>query len=339
MSSVTHLVVTDNFAGVERYVSTVARGTAERGWTVRVIGGREEEMRRELPPEVLWAPASTLPGALGALRRTPTADVLHVHMTSAEVAAAFVRRGRVVVATRHFAARRGSSPGARWVAGLAARRLDGQIAVSDAVRQALGDPSMPVLLPGVLAVERVRRPQRTIVIAQRFEKEKRTVDAVTAFARSGLAAEGWLLEIYGEGAERGRIVSELERAGVVASARLSGWALDMPALLSRAGIVLAPGDRDSFGLLVVEAMAAGAPVVAAAAGGHLETLGAVPGARLYPPGQVEACAAQLHVLAREEPAEREAYGARLREWQREHLEVSGHVDRLLGHYTELMGIQ
>lgn len=337
MSSVTHLVVTDNFAGVERYVCTVARAAAEHGWTVRVLGGRADDMRRELPDEVSWIPAPTVRAAVAALRRSPRSDVLHVHMSAAEVAAAVVRRGRVVVSTRHFAARRGSSSLARAVTGLAARRLDAELAVSDAVRRAAGDPDMPVLLPGVPASEVARVPRRTVVVAQRFEKEKRTLDAVRAFAASGLAHDGWTLELHGEGSEQAIILAEVGALGIASSTRLPGWSRDVSALLAGAGIVLVPGDRDSFGLFVAEAMAAGAPVIAAAAGGHLETLGAAPGARLYPPGDIEACADELRLLARQDSSAREGYGARLRDWQRQHLDSSGHVDRLLHHYRELLG--
>lgn len=235
MRSVTHLVVTDNFAGVERYVSTVARGAAEHGWAVRVLGGRADDMRRELPAEVSWQPAPTVTAALTALHRSPRSDVLHVHMTAAEVAAAIVRPGRVVVATRHFAARRGSSPAARALGALAARRLDGELAVSDAVRRAAGNPDMPVLLPGVPANHALRTPGRTVVVAQRFEREKRTVDAVHAFARSGLTDDGWTLELHGQGDERDAIVAEVQHSRVASSTRLSGWAQDVSDLLSRAG--------------------------------------------------------------------------------------------------------
>lgn len=336
MKTVTHLVVTDNFAGVERYVSVVAGISAERGWAVRVLGGRERDMRRELLPGVLWAPAPTLVTALGALRRAPVSDVLHVHMTAAEVAAALVPRGRVVIATRHFASRRGSSPAARMAASLAARRLDGELAISETVRRASGDPKMRVLLSAVPVDERARSPQRTIVVAQRLEKEKRTTDVVKAFALSGIAAYGWTLEIYGQGSERERVLAEVERAHVGRSTRLHGWSDDMSSVLSSAGVVVAPADREPFGLLVAEAMAAGAPVLAAAGGGHLETLGAVPGARLYAPADVEACARELRTLSLEGPAQRQAYGDRLREWQRRHLAVEGHTDRLLEHYVALL---
>ena len=335
MRTLTHLVVTDNFAGVERYVTVVSRIAADHGWHVRVLGGREREMRRELPTSVEWAPAPTTGAALRALRATPRADLLHVHMTSAEIAAAVVPRGRRVLATRHFAAVPGSTAPARLAARLAARRLDAVVAVSDTVRRASGDPAMPVLLLGVPLNERERDPGRTVVVTQRLEQEKRTLDAVRAFARSGLAADGWSLEVYGEGAEAGAVRAELEAAGVGAGA-LRGWSEDVPSVLSRAGIVLAPADGEPFGLAVAEAMAAGAPVVAAAAAGHLETVGAVRGARTFVPRDPDDAARVLRALADESLAAREAYGASLREFQRSHLDADGHGAGLLALYERVL---
>ena len=40
MPSVVHVVTTANFAGVERYVSEVARETSYRGWRVATTGPR-----------------------------------------------------------------------------------------------------------------------------------------------------------------------------------------------------------------------------------------------------------------------------------------------------------
>ena len=48
MPSVVHVVATANFAGVERYVSNVARETVGRGWDVAVVGGHPEQMPVEL---------------------------------------------------------------------------------------------------------------------------------------------------------------------------------------------------------------------------------------------------------------------------------------------------
>lgn len=336
MRTLTHLVVTDNFAGVERYITVVSRIAQEHGWSVRVLGGREKEMRRELPDGVHWAPARTMTEALRTLRRGPMSEVMHVHLTTAEIASAVVRRGEVVVATRHFAAAPGSTPPARLAFGWAARRVDSTIAISETVRRACGDPSMPVLLLGVPVNDRPRQPERTVVVAQRLELEKRTADVVRAFARSGIAEQGWSLRIHGEGAEHDEVRAAMRAAGLGDSAVLLGWHSDMPSLLAGAGIVVASADGEPLGLVVAEAMAAGAPVLASAAAGHLETLGHAPDARLYIPRDVEDCARQLRALAEQPAEEREAYGAGLRAHQRLHLNAETHGEQLLAHYERVL---
>ena len=72
--------------------------------------------------------------------------------------------------------------------------------------------------------------------------------------------------------------------------------------MARAGIFLAPRPDEAYGLSVLEAMAAGLPVVAAGGGGHLETVGRLEHAALYPPGNLAAAADLLTGLA--EDAER-----------------------------------
>ena len=44
MPSVAHIVITANFAGVERSVCNVARETSTRGWEVAVVGGHPDRM-------------------------------------------------------------------------------------------------------------------------------------------------------------------------------------------------------------------------------------------------------------------------------------------------------
>ena len=62
-------------------------------------------------------------------------------------------------------------------------------------------------------------------------------------------------------------------------------------------------------------MAAGVPVVAAGGGGHLETVGSVHGALLFPPGDVHIAGTLLAQLADDDTA-RASYGQHLRNAQR-----------------------
>jgi glycosyltransferase involved in cell wall biosynthesis len=86
--------------------------------------------------------------------------------------------------------------------------------------------------------------------------------------------------------------------------------------MATAGLLLAPRPDEAYGLSVVEAMAVGLPVVAAAGGGHLETVGPVSGSGLFPPEDVAGAAAALRALAVDE-GRRAGYGEDLRAAQRE----------------------
>jgi glycosyltransferase involved in cell wall biosynthesis len=97
--------------------------------------------------------------------------------------------------------------------------------------------------------------------------------------------------------------------------------------LSRAGTGEKSNRRTKGGMpyLKVETYSLwGLPVVAASAGGHLETLGAVTGARMFTPGDADEAAALLCGLAAD-PLERREYGRSLREHQRNFLALAGHA--------------
>jgi len=107
--TVVHVVVTDGFAGVERYICQVAGALDGRGHRIHTIGGDPARMRSELPDTVSNRPAGHLVQAALALATSRDADLVHLHMTAAEGAAWLSRpmQRAPFVATRHFAADRG----------------------------------------------------------------------------------------------------------------------------------------------------------------------------------------------------------------------------------------
>jgi glycosyltransferase involved in cell wall biosynthesis len=333
-----HLVTTGSFAGVERYVAAVAAETARRGWDVTVVGGDGARMRAALGAEARWLRGDTPARGLAALARAGRADVCNAHMTLAEAVAVVGRplHRAPVVATRHFAAHRGASRLGGIVAPLLGRRLARQLAVSEYVARTVEAPTDAVVPSGVPGGPLRWRPEsRVVLVLQRLEPEKDTATALRAWEGSGLAADGWSLRVVGDGAERPaleRLVGERAIAGV----ELAGWTDDPAAELDRAGIVLSPGARDSFGLTVAEAMVAGVPVVAAAGGGHLETIGLVRDAPLFPPGDAASAAEQLRRLA--DDAARAALSAAVHAVALERLTLERHVDALLEQYA-LLGVR
>jgi glycosyltransferase involved in cell wall biosynthesis len=233
-------------------------------------------------------------------------------------------RARLVV-TRHFAARRGSSPAGRLARPVIARGVDVQIAISRFVADSIDGPST-VIHNGVHPSTDPDAPRsNAVVVMQRFEREKQTTTALQAWSASGLAARGWRLELYGRGAEGDALLSLTRRLGMAGSVDFRGFVDDPRARLARASIMLATAPAEPFGLSVVEAMAEGTPVVAADGGAHRETLGA--DGEFFAPGDAAACAELLVRLA-DSPERRGDLGARLRERQRAGFTITANVDRL-----------
>ncbi len=329
-----HVVVTDGFAGAERYVGQVASELDRRGHRVLTLGGDPARMRAELPDSVGNRPASRLLSAAAALATAGHVDVVHVHMTAAEGAAWLARpvQRAPVVATRHFAQRRGSSPLARTLARVTSRVVRQDIAISRFVAESIGSPSV-VIPNGVPDRPQAPLETPTVVMLQRLDTEKATDVGIHAFARSGLAGGGWRLVVAGEGVLRPSLAQLVETLDMGGAVELVGHVARTDQLLAGASVLLAPAPREPFGLSVVEAMAHGLPVVAAGGGAHLETVGG--DGLLFRPGDPEAAARSLARLGAD-PGLRRTVGHALRRRQQERFTLSLHVDRLEQLYARIV---
>ena len=317
---VLHVVCSDRFAGVERHVALLAGAQQHAGAMVAVIGGDERSMRSDIGRgDVIFRATSGLAQTIRTARAfVPRAHVVHVHMTASEIAGVLAALGTTaaVVTTRHFADTRGSTPLNRWVGRRTASRIDAQIAVSAYAARSVEGVST-VIHAGVRdrAAVDARSRKRVVLVAQRLESEKRTGLALDAFRASRLAERGWTLVVAGSGSLRDQLERQACRLGIAGSTRFLGHAGDVAGLMATAGLLLAPRPDEAYGLSVVEAMAFGLPVVAAGGGGHLETVGTVSQAALFPPGDVHAAGALLADLADDDTA-RASYGEDLRDVQR-----------------------
>jgi glycosyltransferase involved in cell wall biosynthesis len=332
--SVVHVVVTDEFAGVERYICQVANQLAARGHDVATIGGDPQRMRTELDGNVHNLPAPTLLRAARAVAGQRGADLIHVHMTAAEGAAwlARPRQRAPIVATRHFARERGSSTTARWLARITSRALTSDIAISQFVADSITGPS--VLIPnGVSDHPQADLESTQVVMLQRLDTEKAPEVGIRAWAISGLGDQGWRLVIAGKGGLRpalARLVDDLDVAG---SVDFVGHVGDTDRLLTGSSLLLAPAPAEPFGLSVVEAMAHGIPVIAARGGAHVETVGE--DGELFAPGDPTEAAAALVRLGQDAVLRRRV-GARLRQRQQDMFSLPRHVDRLEELYRQVV---
>lgn len=134
-----------------------------------------------------------------------------------------------------------------------------------------------------------------LVIAGSIHPGKGQEDAIGALARLRADGHDVRLDIVGSGEEKelARLRALAASLAVADAIEWTGYVDDVHSLLTDAAAVLVCSRCEAFGRVAVEAMAAGAPVVAANAGGLPEIVSAGETGLLYPPGDVDALTAAV----------------------------------------------
>jgi glycosyltransferase involved in cell wall biosynthesis len=158
-------------------------------------------------------------------------------------------------------------------------------------------------------------PDVVVAIFGRVVRWKGQVEFVRAVARAMVEHAGIRGLIVGDESDGGHEYMLEVRAAVAASGfgdrfRLIGYRPVVAGLYHASDIVVhASIEPEPFGMVVPEAMAAGRPIVASAAGGPREVVSHGVDGLLVPPGDVEALAQAILDLARD-PERRREMGAR-----------------------------
>jgi glycosyltransferase involved in cell wall biosynthesis len=135
-----------------------------------------------------------------------------------------------------------------------------------------------------------------LVMISRLSREKGHLDAVEAFSRLKERGIAFHAVIVGEGAERGPIEAKRERLGLTDMITLAGHKDDVRPYLGLASMYLLPSHSEGSPLALLEAMAAGLPIVASAAGGIPEMLTDGQTGLLVPPRDPAALASAIESL-------------------------------------------
>jgi len=139
--------------------------------------------------------------------------------------------------------------------------------------------------------------ERLIAHVSNFRPVKRVEDVVRVFERIAGELPARLL-LVGDGPERGRAQRVAEDLGVGDRVVFLGKQQSVVEILSCAELFLLPSESEAFGLVALEAMACGVPVVASRVGGIAEVVSEPDAGRLAPVGDVDAMAeAALHFLS------------------------------------------
>jgi len=336
----------DVFAGTERHMLDLARGLRAAGAApsvacprVSVLGDRaREEGIEHIPIKkggfIDWP-------AIQAMRRKLRAgevDIIHAHNGRTALIAALAvkleRRGSYVL-TQHFlipsrSIRRGlkaAVSGAihRWIS----RGAGHIIAISDASRRGIeerGESSngnVTTVPNGIPAPDSARLSppsmvradlgiapdQPLIVCAARLEAEKDVTSLIAAMREVVAASPNAICVIAGEGSQRAALTAQMESLGLQNSVRLAGFREDAISLINAADLFVLPSLAEPFGLVLIEAMSLGRPVIATNAGGPREIVEDGATGILVPPADPPSLAAAITRLLADEPL-RLAMGAR-----------------------------
>jgi len=339
----------DVFAGTERHMLDLARGLRSEGIAVSIASPRVSvlaERAREEKIEHIAIEKRGFPdwAAIGVLRRKLRAgevNLIHAHngrtALSAALAVRLEGRGGYVL-TQHFltpsrAGRRGvkalvSNVLHRWIS----RGAGHLIAISDAARRGIeergesANGNVTTIPNGIPVPERrsladaaavraglgIEARQPLIVCAARLEEEKDVASLIAAMPAVLAASPKAVCVIAGEGSLREALDAQIGSLGIRDSVRLAGFCEDAISLINAASVFVLPSLAEPFGLVLVEAMSLGKPVIATNAGGPREIVQDGLTGLLVPPGDTTALAGAITRLVRDEPL-RLALGGRGRE--------------------------
>jgi glycosyltransferase involved in cell wall biosynthesis len=260
-----------------------------------------------------------LPAIIWSLRqaiRKQRVDVVHLHMVHGTVIGGFVglfsRIPRVVV-TKHYVYRALPNRVLRWLDRLFTNRADGVLAVSGYVRDDLvangAERSRIQVIHNGMDLDAFDRlqaqpPEQLGAAAgelligcvgnlQPIKGHEYLVRAMPIIARSFPSAR---LIIVGEGAEKQRLMDLAKALGVERAVTMAGFRTDVPAIMRQIDLCVQPSLQEAFGIVLLEAMAAGRPVVASNVEGIPEiVIDGITGL-LVPPGEPAAIAQAVCAL-------------------------------------------
>jgi phosphatidyl-myo-inositol alpha-mannosyltransferase len=322
--------------GVQAHVLQLARALEGLGDEVTVIGpggsGDAVDVGRSLGVRFNDSVAPIALGP-GAIRRTGRAlvaarpDVVHVHEPMVPwvgLTAALASPAPVVATFHAWSERDRAYRLARPLGRLLDRGLAARLAVSEAAvdyhGRAMGWPRQDFeIVPNGVDVARFADAEPfdeiagsagpTVLFVGRLERRKGLEPLIRAFTRLKADRPDLRLHVVGEGSELQRCRSLLSgrlRADVEFHGRVP--AEDVPRWFASCDLYASPAlGGESFGIVLLEAMAAGRAFVASSIPGYRSVATDGVQGRLVPPGDVEALADAIGALL-DNPALRAAMG-------------------------------
>lgn len=319
---IAHVVSTRGVGGAERFLADLIAASHEHGWQQLLLNPFSDRSSLQLseffyPARYVGYPCGNL-AALPFLRHKASKeltrfkpDLVHVLLFHALVTVATVPRSSEVRILTHMYGE-GICQGTnslvrerldRW----AGQRFDHVVAISESVQRFLisghgYSPSrVSCIPPGWEGEPLAAKPDDrapTVVCVAKYRPEKGHSVLLDAFVAVRREVPNARLVLVGGGALQDELMAMAATKGLGDSVEFPGEVCDAWPYLADAHVFALASRAEAFGIAVVEAMAAGLPVVASAVGGIPELV--VPGVtgELFPAGDHEALARQLVLLLR-----------------------------------------
>jgi glycosyltransferase involved in cell wall biosynthesis len=272
-------------------------------------------------------------GTVASLRRfilDNDVALIHAHLgisTILSLAASELAGGIPVVATRHFIGDRYTTIGNKALYNIYLemyRRVNSAlkrvIFVSEAVRRGVQDREGDLGSKGIVIYngiglqgrptggkndgETARLRERYgatpdsffVVTLSRLVAEKGLVTLIGAAAELKNDKSDFHFVIAGDGPQCADLGRQAENAAVSASVHFAGYVEYTASLLAAADVFVLCAHAEPFGIAVLEAMAAGAPVIAARSGGPLEIIREGGSGLFFEPGDSKDLAKKIRLL-------------------------------------------
>ncbi len=237
-------------------------------------------------------------------------DVLHMHEPLMPLPPWFVlRQARMpIVATFHTHRDDGHRwyPRYRWIFEPLIKRVRVRIAVSEAAKRTIAAhfPGDYEIVPNAIDVGRFAAPaprptamcpdRRGVLYVGRLEPRKGVDRLIAAMVTVQRHVPNAQLVVVGDGPDRVALEAQAAHSGVAAVFVGRADDVDLPGFYQSADVVCAPALGDeSFGLVLLEAMAAGRPIVATNIAGYTELLAPAGSARLAVAGDSASLACEI----------------------------------------------
>jgi glycosyltransferase involved in cell wall biosynthesis len=341
-------------------MALLAQGLREHGFEPLICafaGGplAAELTQAGLPVETLGRGRWLDPRPLGRLReiiRGFAPDVVHLWRPLNYVVAALaaVSGATMPVAATLQLPDRYQNPVQRWLTRRLGRRVNRWILPCDALadlwrRQGMPRQSHAVIPPGVNLRDpcataalrsslRIPADARVLISAGRLESRKGFKEAIWALDILRYVESDVRYLIAGDGPERQRLQQFARDLQLGEQVHFLGWRNDLPQLLDLADIVWQPSLADDVPNVLLEAMAAGKPVVASRLPALESVITHGETGCLVPPGDKPALARQTLLLVRQ-PEFRQRLGDAARQWVAQLFNAKLFIERHVELYHEL----